>query len=122
MDINEIKESLRFIEDETESVKRDIEETKRMSPIDQPKILLVGLILLSLGIMFAVVAFYSISHQLGGFLFLVNGILAFGLIYVGAIIAKLGYKFNRIIKRNERIVRKSERLKEELERMLTEKQ
>ncbi len=122
MDINEIKENLRFIEDETESVKRDIEETKRMSPIDQPKILPVGLIMLSAGILFAVAAFYSIPFQLGIFLFLVNGILAVGLIYFGAKITKLGYKFNRIIKRNERIVRKSERLKEELERLLAEKQ
>ena len=122
MDINEIKENLRFIEDETESVKRDIEETKRMSPIDQPKILPVGLIMLFAGILFAFAAFYSIPFQLGIFLYLVNGLLACGLIYFGAKIAKLGYKFNRIIKRNERIVRKSERLKEELERMLAERQ
>ena len=122
MEINQIKEHLRFIEDETESVKRSVEELKRISPIEESKILPIGLTLLSLGFLFAYAAFWLVSHQFGGFLLLVNGILAFGSIYFGTKIIRFGFKFKQIIKKNDRILQKPEKLKEDLERQLAEKQ
>ncbi|HRH45673.1 MAG TPA: hypothetical protein PKY82_28795 [Pyrinomonadaceae bacterium] len=122
MEINQIKEHLRFIEDETESVKRSVEELKRISPIEESKILPIGITLLLLGFIFACVAFWSISHQFGGFLLLVNGILAFGSIYFGTKIIRFGFKFKQIIRKNDHILQKAEKLKEELEQQLAEKQ
>lgn len=122
MEINQIKEHLRFIEDETESVKRSVEELKRISPIEESRILPIGIILLLLGFLFACAAFWSISHQFGGILFLVNAVLAFVSIYFGAKITKFGFKFKQIIRKNDRILQKAEKLKEELERQLAEKQ
>lgn len=122
MEINQIKENIRFIEDETDSIRRDIEQVKRMSPIEEAKILPIGTFLLFLGSLFALGAYWSLFHHFGGIIFCLNVILAIILFYFGAKITRLGWKFKRMTKRTQIILTKAEKYKEELEKLIAEKQ
>ena len=121
-ELNEIKDDLRWIEEETEAIKREQEYVERSAPFDIKKMFRVGLFFLFLGLCFAFVAFQGIFYQLNIFLNFITGLLAICLIYVGARLTKIGYKYNNVVRKGERVFKKAERIKNKLEQRIADKQ
>lgn len=122
MKLDELKENLRWLEDEVESIKREQSTIERSAPFDLRKMLPVGLFLLFLGIAFAFSAYQGVQNQFNFALVFLSALFAVCLIYVGARLTKIGYKYNRTARRSERIFAKAERLKERLESEIAKEQ
>lgn len=121
-DVNEIKEDLLFIDKEIEGIKLDLAEIKQISPIEESKLLPIGIFLLLLGSLFAFGAYWSLFKDFGGFLFGLNLLLTIPSIYFGSTITRLGLKIKRMKKRTQIVLNKAEIYKEELEKLIAEKQ
>jgi hypothetical protein len=121
-EINELKESLRFIDDGIESLKREAEEIKRMSPIEVSKYLPFGAFLLALGLLFAVGAYWTFFNQSGGLLFGLNLLLSAALIYVGTKLTRIGLKYKTMEIKMQRIILKAEKCRTRLEQEIAERQ
>lgn len=113
--IDELKENLRWLENEVDSIKRDQAALERSAPFDLRKMFPVGLFLLFLGISFAFSAYQGVQYQLNIVLVFLSTLFAICLILVGIRLTRIGYKFNRTARRSERIFSKAEKLKERLE-------
>ena len=120
--LDELKENLRWIEDEIDSIKREQSSIERSAPFDLRKMFPVGLFLLFLGISFAVSAYQGVQYQLNVFFVFLSALFAVCLIYVGARLTKIGYKFNRTARRSERIFAKAEKIKKRLENEIAKEQ
>jgi hypothetical protein len=122
MKLDELKENLRWIDDEIESIKREQAALERSAPFDLRKMFPVGLFLLGLGISFVFTAYQGVQYQLNIVLVFLSALFAVCLIYVGANLTRIGYKFNRTVRRGERIFAKAEKIRERLENEIAKEQ
>lgn len=121
-EINEVKENLRFIEDEIENIKREQIYIENISPIETKNILSVGIFLLFMGFSFICSTYFGISFQMNIILNAFTSLLALIFILAGVKLTKIGIKSKRISRRTKEIVGRAEKIKKRLEDQISKEQ
>lgn len=121
-EINEVKENLRFIEDEIANIKREQIYIEDISPFETKKFLPVGIFLFFTAFSFVCSTCFGIFFQMNIILNAFMSLLALICIFAGVKLTKIGIKSKRISRRTQEIVGKAEEIKKRLEEQISKEQ
>lgn len=118
--VNDLKEALRYVEQETENLTRYLTESKRLSTVEPTKIFPFGLFILLLGVVLTFLTYWLYAHQYNVFVFSLSLVFAVISLYEGIKLSLFGLKLQRIDRQVKIALQNAREYKKELEQKIAE--